>query len=134
MRVKEKIRLHKNKAFVEPRVQGSQEHAYALECLLDTGCNLPLVVSEEDAAHIQRLSNVCCQEIRFADGTGKDTKVFAGKIYWRSTKPKRIAVTVMNPCPCPLLGLPLLKQSKIVLRQQSGYVKSLLWPGWPNQR
>jgi hypothetical protein len=88
-------------------------------------------VSPEVAKNIYKVSQTVYQDVGLADGTLKHTKVFREEIYWLSDKPKEIDITIMDPCPHPLLGFPLLKGTKIVLGQKRGYVKSLSWIDWP---
>ena len=129
MEIREEIRIRGNTPFVAPRVGGSEGSDNPLaRCVLDTGCPFNLMVSPEVAGEMRRSRYLFHQDVRdihLADGTPKGTQVCRGEIYWLSDQPRQIDVVVMDPCPDPCLGLPLLRHAKIVLGAKSGYVEAL---------
>ena len=121
----EQIWISENTPFVSPRMRGQDAGEFVLkDCVLDTGCALDMIISPSLAESIAGADNFYSSDIALANGNLVPAKWFRGQVHWLGLE-RSVAITIMDPCPAPLLGLPLLKNTLVSLGDKSGRVRPL---------
>ena len=125
---REKVRIVGDKPLVSLRLQGEGNREILVEdCVMDTGCFLPIVLPPTYAGTVRRLSSSYPIDAQFPDGTEIPGTTFFGEIKWLCDRWRRTAIGIAESFRRPLLGLPLLKDSVIVLRKNYGHARPRWW-------
>lgn len=120
---REEVVIERNTPFVTPRLRTRNDEEMPLRCVLDTGYSGRLLMSQPCGARLKRLSDPWPLKLESVNGATIDCEAFMGKIQWLSNEWQEVDVTIMDPCPDPLLGMPLLRNTVIVLCEDSGHVE-----------
>ena len=105
--------------------QGQGASPEEIRSVLDTGSAERLVIPTDRAQQIG-LGPIYPTRVRFPNGMTVQVGTCSGEILWLGVW-QPVNVTVLDRG-SPLLGLPLLKDTRIVLRQEDGYVEPMTGP------
>jgi hypothetical protein len=126
----DRLEIENNKPFAATRIREKNGREHSLRCAVDTGCMRPFVVPEVIGREISRNGNCWFQDIRFADGTWNQTKICPAEVFWLGRWHPGVAVTILDSCLNPLVGMPLLKDSILAFGAESGFIKANVWFNW----
>jgi len=125
----EKVRIVRAKPLVGPRLRGKDDREITLEhCVMDTGCPHSIILPSSYADRVKILSSQSWSgDVYLPNGTRIPFTTFLGEVKWLCGSWRPTVIRIVKSFQHPLLGLPLLRQSFIALRRDTGHVRPRWW-------
>ena len=114
--------------WVKPRARASDGTGeITIDAVLDTGCAISLVIPPALDGQVQT-SVAVSGHITLADGSAAQCTFCRGEVHWLGQWRPNTEIRVMRSGSEALLGMPLLKHTRIGLAEDRGYVEAVSSP------